>query len=640
MCGIYGFINQKEEKDNWDTILAEMGDVLEHRGPDAVGSWTDPSNQVNLGHRRLSIIDLTDAGAQPMESLGGRYVIIFNGEIYNYEEIRMEIIKNNNISFRGHSDTEVILAGFETWGIIETINKLKGMFAIVLYDTTEKKIYLIRDRIGEKPLYYGEINDSFVFGSELKVFSKYPGFKKEIDREALKLYFQYSYIPSPYSIYKNIYKLDPGSVLVYNLIDGTISKSCYWELNKMETTESDDTIEEDVIEKLNSLLTNSIKKEMLAADVPIGAFLSGGVDSSTVAAIMQNLSSQPINTFSIGFKEDKFNEAEYAKKVANHLGTNHTELYLSSEDAINIIPDMPKYFDEPFADSSQIPTFLVSKLAKQHVTVALSGDGGDELFGGYARYQVMEKFESVISKFPIFTRRKGSHFINYVKNSSLSQVFNVFPSKIVDHTYRGGELLMFDNANERYNYFISSWKSNENLVLNQNNKYSGFIESKKSREFYEKSGFLKWMMYTDTKMYLPDDILVKLDRSSMANSLESRVPLLDYEIVEFAHNLPLKYKVKEKQSKWILKQVMYKYLPKELMDRPKKGFSVPIANWLRGPLKEWADDLLAEEKLIEQGYLDSQVIIKRWEEHKNGSRDWHAQLWSVLMFQSWLKENI
>lgn len=637
VCGIFGFIDfsiKNSKMKNVET-LKDMSKILEHRGPDDCGVWQDEGYIMNLGHRRLSILELSKLGAQPMLSNDQRYVIVFNGEIYNFQELKKDIVVAKAYNFKGQSDTEVILAALELWGIQQTVQKLVGMYAISIFDTVERALYLIKDRMGEKPLYYGWSKDQFIFASELKAFKKHRSFTNEIDRNALRLYFKYNYIPTPNTIYKDIYKLIPGSILRIDLNNNKQSIEKYWELDTHEKPHIKDKAEN--IDLLENLLKASIRRQMLASDVPIGAFLSGGVDSSTIVAIMQSLTPQPINTFSIGFNHKTYNEANYAKNVADYLRTNHTELYLSAKDAYSIVPDLPIFYDEPFADSSQIPTFLVSKLAKQHVTVVLSGDGGDELFGGYERYTIINNLVNKLEAVPSFIKKNSSSFIKKVAENKYSKHLHSLSPKFIDRLYRSGELLNIHQSNDLYDYFLSSWKDTEDLVIDSELQNNSFIKGNDSTGYFHRSNFLEWMMYVDSQMYLPDDILVKVDRASMANSLESRVPMLDKSIVEFAHSLPLEYKIRDNTQKWILKQVMYRYLPKRLMDRPKKGFGVPIGQWLQGPLKDWAEELLDENLLKQQGYLNVNLVRKRWEEHKAGARNWQSQLWGVLMFQAWLK---
>ncbi|MFL1994903.1 asparagine synthase (glutamine-hydrolyzing) [Lysinibacillus irui] len=637
MCGVFGFINCNFNC-NIDLnreILNKMSDVLEHRGPDSFAFWTNLDGSVNLGHRRLAIIDLSEQGKQPMQSFSNRYVMIFNGEIYNYKDIKREILEEHNIKFKGHSDTEVILAAIEIWGIKKTLEKMVGMFAIVLYDQKDKLIHLIRDRLGEKPLYYGWCKNQFIFASELKAFKQHPDFNGEVDNNVLGLYLKYNYIPAPYSIYKNIFKVNPGNIITLNIQSKEINDEKYWKAEKTNHFIYDN--EKNVINELERLIKTSVERQMISSDVPIGAFLSGGVDSSTITAIMQGLSSKPVNTFSIGFHENGYDEAKYAQKVAQYLNTNHTELYLTSKESINIIPELPKNYDEPFADSSQIPTYLVSKLAKQHVTVSLSGDGGDELFGGYERYKVLNNLSTKLQKTPQFIKHCTVSTIKKLEQSKFaSPLMRKFPKRS-DQLFRVADMLKTTEEPMLYDLFVSSYKD-PSLIMKyhaENPKYEKF---NLYNQFYQENGYLEWMMYSDLHMYLPDDILVKIDRAGMANSLESRVPLLDHNIVEFALNLPLHFKIRDNTQKWILKQVMYRYLPKDLMDRPKKGFGIPLDAWLRGPLKEWSEELLSERKLAEQGYFNPKLVQEKWSQHKNGERNWQTQLWSILMFQAWLEQ--
>lgn len=639
MCGILGFLNKskKFKKYEYEIMIKKMLDSIYHRGPDGFGIWSNTQGNVFLGHRRLSIIDLSSNGKQPMTSETGRFTITFNGEIYNFDEIRKEILKVNNYRFKSNTDTEVILAACETWGILESLKKFVGMFAIALFDNEENCLYLIRDRLGEKPLYYGWQGDSFIFASELKAFREHVDFKGEIDRDVLSLYFKYNYIPSPFSIYKHIYKLLPASVFKMDLTTYEHKIFKYWDIdttNKFDTSYSD----EELIQQLEKLILQSVRRQMLSSDVPIGAFLSGGVDSSTIVALMQSLSDKPINTFSIGFFEKDYNEANFAKDVAKYLGTNHTELYVEPHKTYDIIQKIATYYDEPFADSSQVPTFLVSQLAKKYVTVVLSGDGGDELFGGYTRYLLINNFWKKINYIPLSLRKVMSKTINLVENFEIQKFLDSSIQKKMYQIFRGANLLTIKYPEDLYNHFISSWNPSNEIVLGSK-PLDAFITSAEGRSLARNLSFYEWMMFVDLNMYLPDDILVKVDRASMAVSLETRVPLLDHNVVEFAWKLPFNQKVRGNISKWILKQIMYKYLPKELMDRPKKGFGVPVGQWIKGPLREWAEDLLNEKTLKEQGFLNTKIVKEKWEEHLLGIRNLQPQLWSILMFQSWLKEN-
>jgi asparagine synthase (glutamine-hydrolysing) len=586
-----------------------------------------------------------------MHSACGRYVLVFNGEIYNFQLLRAELIGlHPNHQWRGKSDTEVILAGVTHWGVETTLTKLDGMFALAIFDKAANDIYLARDRMGEKPLYFGYVGTQFAFASELKALKTLSGWTNEIDRTALTAYFRYSYIPSPLSIFQGISKLLPGHLLKLSAQDFEAkrlpSSVAYWRL--------DDAIaigrlhpftgtETQAVDELESLLMSTVKKQMVS-DVPIGAFLSGGVDSSTVVAMMQAQSEQPIETFTIGFSEADFNEAEHAQAVAKHLGTSHNELYVSPADSLSVVPNLPTLYDEPFADSSQIPTYLIAQLARTKVTVSLSGDGGDELFCGYNRYTWMYKIWGTMSPFPTGIR------------NAFGKIAAAIPPPVIDNVYAAlrpvlPQWLHFANASDKwakaagliqesdsgalYKRIISSWQEPAKLVLGGTEPLSIFELSEPQSHRLDLG---EQMMRFDALTYLPDDILVKVDRASMGVSLESRVPLLDRQVVEFAWHLPMSMKLRDGVSKWILREVLYRYVPRELIDRPKMGFGVPIDRWLRDELKEWAEELLDESKLREQGYLNVEMVRTAWREHQSGRRNWQYPLWTVLMFQAWLAE--
>jgi len=644
MCGIAGFWIQRENnKEASKEEIIKMTRILAHRGPDDEGFYIDEKTGIALGHRRLSILDLSPKGHQPMISCSGRYVIVYNGEVYNYKELRKEIKNNCDIKFKSDTDTEVILAGFEIWGIEETLRRVNGMFAFALWDRKEKELFLARDRIGIKPLYYGIQNGILFFASELKAIRANRFFKPEIDRSALALFFRHNYIPAPYSIYKNIKKLEPA---YYAIIDKNLNIKirCYWNIEKIvkdgvktpiELSEKEATLE------LEKLLLDSVKKRMIA-DVPLGAFLSGGIDSSTVVALMQAQSNIPVKTFTIGFYEDNYSEAKCAKKVAKHLSTDHTELYVTPKEAIDVIPKLPDIYDEPFSDSSQIPTFLVSQLTKRYVTVSLSGDGGDELFGGYNRYFWASNIWSRMKFLPFALRLKMAKVVFLFSPQSIDNFFKkieiIIPEKFKqtlygDKLYKLSKVLISRSSDEIYKRLISHWKSPEGLVLNSKESKTILDDFLRIKDFIP--NFKDRMMFFDFMTYLPDDILTKVDRASMAVSLEVRVPILDYRIVEFSKKLPLNFKIKNGKSKWILRQILYKYVPKELVERPKMGFGVPIDNWLRSPLKDWAEDLLDEKKIKRDGFLNPEPIKKLWKEHLSGKRNWQYLLWDVLMFQMW-----
>jgi len=626
MCGLTGFLNSPTSLTDKDarSTLKRMTDSIIYRGPDSEGFWYDLNDKIALGHRRLAILDLTESGHQPMLSDDDRYVMAFNGEIYNHLEIRQEIESSiPTIIWKGHSDTETLLKAIQVFGWEKTLQKLVGMFAIALWDQQQKELTLARDRMGEKPLYWGWSGETLLFGSELKSLKAHPAFNGEINRDALALLLRYNYIPAPYSIYGGIEKLLPGHFVKIKIgqTREDVSPVSYWGLKEtVKKGISAPFIGSDA--EAIDLLEHTIKQSLvgqMAADVPLGAFLSGGVDSSTIVALMQAESKQPIKTFAIGFDEPGYNEAEYAKAVAEHLGTEHTEFYVTAKDALEVVPLLSSIFCEPFADSSQIPTYLVSKMAKQHVTVALSGDAGDELFGGYNTYQLLPKIWKIISPLPTPVRKLATKLLSGLP----------MPEKLLKLV----EVLPVDNRAEFYNLVISHWKNSEQLVIGAKKVPTALTDKS---QWSNVDSFEEWMMSIDAQQYMVDDILVKVDRAAMANSLEVRVPMLDHRVVELAWQLPIDMKIRDKSGKWVLREVLYKYVPKELIERPKKGFSIPLAQWLRGPLREWAEPLLAEKRLIEEGYFYSDKIRQAWEEHLQSKKDNSSKLWSVLMFQSWL----
>ncbi|OGI10774.1 MAG: asparagine synthase (glutamine-hydrolyzing) [Candidatus Margulisbacteria bacterium GWF2_35_9] len=654
MCGITGFwqLNKFSPK-TAKTIAKKMADKIQHRGPDDSGVWIDEKVGIALAHRRLSILDLSAFGHQPMVSPSGRYVIVFNGEIYNYLEIR-KLLKSDYL-WNGHSDTETLLVAFEEWGIEETLKKTVGMFAIALWDKEEQTLTLARDRIGEKPLYYGFQNNTFMFASELKALKAHPDFIGEIDRDVICLYLRHCYIPAPYSIYKGIKKLLPGTYITFTRETLSFRRGCsegageaeveaipYWTLS--DTVQKGIThpffgSETEAITALEDKLKQSIGLQMLS-DVPLGAFLSGGVDSSLIVALMQAQSSRPVKTFSIGFNESGYDEAIHAKAVANHLGTDHTEHYVSWTEAMDVIPKLAIMYDEPFADSSQIPTFLVSQIARKHVTVSLSGDAGDELFCGYNRYIMADKWKS-IEKFPFVIRRLLGQMLKTVSPSKWDKLFHSinkikqFPSNMGEKMEKVSDLLINANSSaDLYYHVVSKISCPNNFVVGAKEINTWLTDVGLTSVF--KNDKLH-MMFMDAMTYLPDDILVKVDRAAMANSLETRVPFLDHRVIELAYKLPMSMKLHKGQTKWILRQILYKHIPKELIERPKAGFAIPVGDWLRGPLRQWAESLLNEARIKEEGYFDSNYIQSKWQEHLSGKRNNTSFLWSVLMFQSWLE---
>lgn len=661
MCGFAGFIGGCAglASSEWQVVLRGMGQAIVHRGPDDAGVWMDADAGVGLVHRRLSILDLSVAGHQPMVSASGRFVIAFNGEIYNHLSLREALEKSaltpspspgsgrGELGWRGHSDTETLLAGFEAWGLDATLKTCVGMFSIALWDRAERVLYLARDRMGEKPLYYGWQKGVFLFGSELKALRAHPAFVGEIDRDALALQLRHNYIPAPYSIYKGICKLPPGTWLKLGAGEKEAEPVPYWSLRQAAEQGLSSPFagsENDAVTALEARLRESVALQMVA-DVPLGAFLSGGVDSSTVVALMQAQSSRPVKTFTIGFHEEGYNEAEHAKAVAQQLGTEHTELYVTHRQAMEVIPRLPALYDEPFSDSSQIPTFLVSQMTRQHVTVSLSGDAGDELFGGYGRYFLARSVWNKVGHVSGLGRRALAGGIRLLSPSAWSALASplrgVLPASlrhrpIGDRLHKLAEILSHDQPDALYRGLVSGWKSPADMVISASEPPTVLTTPD---AWPRMADFEHRMMYLDAMSYLADDILVKVDRAAMGVSLETRVPFLDHRVVEYAWSLPLSLKIRGGQSKWILRQVLYKHVPKELVERPKMGFAVPIDAWLRGPLRDWAEDLLDESRLRREGFFNPAPIRQRWLEHLSGLRNWQHHLWGVLMFQAWLEAN-
>ena len=654
MCGIIGFLGGDFTNDQLsNAILEEMSDQIVKRGPDSAGIWLDSLSKIALGHRRLAVVDLSPAGYQPMTSGSNRYVMTYNGEIYNSNEIRNELIKSQvTLNWQGHSDTETLLAGFDAWGIRETISRVTGMFAIAVWDKELEQLTLIRDRLGEKPLYYGwqgsGSNKVFLFGSELKALKKHPQFINDIDRGSLALYMRYCYVPAPHSIYKGIMKVEPGTIVTVNLQECEHTTEKYWNALDVVRTGAESPLEGTVAEVTNDLdiaLKKTISQQMMA-DVPLGAFLSGGVDSSAVVALMQAQSSRPIKTFTIGFSEEGYNEAIFAKLVAEHLGTEHTELYVSSQDALNVIPKLPNLYCEPFADSSQIPTFLVSSLARHHVTVSLSGDGGDELFCGYNRYLFADKLWKGLSMTPASIRKLVGKSIKNFPAAGWNQAFK-FLNRITPHKFngiswgdklqKGAGVMASNDLMSLYQQLVSNWQDPSAVVIGEGEHDRIFSTD---IQMLSDVGDIQKMMAIDTISYLPDDILVKVDRAAMGVSLETRVPFLDHHIFEFASKIPLPMKLKHGVGKSILRDVLFRYVPKELIERPKMGFGIPMSDWLKGPLKEWAEELLDETRLRSEGFFYPEVVRQMWSEHLMGVHNWQSQLWAVLMFQAWLEDNM
>jgi asparagine synthase (glutamine-hydrolysing) len=651
MCGIAGFLGGAWSG-NADAAatLARMNRSQVHRGPDRSDIWIDEDSRLGFAHNRLAIIDVSAAGDQPMHSHSGRYVIIYNGEIYNHAAIREDLAAaGSGCNWTGHSDTETLLAAIEAWGVRGAIERAAGMFALALWDRSEKTLILARDRVGEKPLYYGRQGPQapLLFGSELKALAEHPAFEREVDREALTLLLRYGFVPAPSSIFRGIAKLPAGAMLTLRNGAAEPEIEHYWSGAEVAEAGLADPLrlgEEEAIDRLEQLLESAVGGQMIA-DVPLGAFLSGGIDSSTIVAVMQKLSSRPVKTFTIGFREKGYNEAEHAKAVARHLGTDHTELYVTPEEARSVIPKLPAIYDEPFADSSQIPTHLVSALARKHVTVALSGDAGDEMFGGYNRYLLTNALWGKIARVPKPLRAAAAHAVTAVSPSAWTRfgqaAGGMLPrlaqvDRLGDKLHKGAPLLGSDNVAELYGGMLSLWQNPASVVIGAAEPASqatGAVPELRGL------GPVERMMALDMLGYLPDDILVKVDRAAMAVSLETRVPFLDHRLVEFAWRLPFDLKVRGGETKWILRQLLYRHVPRDLIERPKMGFGVPIGDWLRGSLRDWAEALLDERRLVDEGYFRPEPIRRMWQAHLAGTRDEQARLWPVLMFQSWLEAN-
>ena len=641
MCGFAGFLNtgaSTSEAELYAEAFA-MAQTLSHRGPDAEGCWVDPETGIALAHRRLSIIDLSPNGAQPMTSASGRSVIAYNGEVYNFDEIRTALIAEGCGKFRGSSDTEVVVEACEAWGVDQAVKKFIGMFAFALWDRETRSLTLVRDRLGIKPLYWAKFGDLFLFGSELKALRAHGRWSAQIDQNAIAAFMRHNYIPAPHTAYLGVSKLAPGAMLKLDA-QGEPRISSYWSLDDIVQEGFDNRLADDdraATDALETLLSDAVRQRMIA-DVPLGAFLSGGIDSSTVVALMQANSNRPVKTFSIGFSESGYDESPYAKQVANHLGTDHTELYVEPAQAIGMIERLPEMFDEPFADSSQIPTFLVSELTRPHVTVSLSGDGGDELFAGYNRYFQTTGAVGHLMNSPRPFRVGLAAVLRSVSPGAWDQVFNLIPGRWRppqpgDKLYKLADVLQGDNS-ALYRRLVSHWDDPTSVVAGGTEPKGLLWDPSVTARLPDD---IERMQYLDTKTYLPDDILTKIDRSSMAVSLEARVPLLDHRVVAFAWRLSARQKIRAGNGKWLLRQVLQRYVPRELVERPKMGFGVPLDRWLRGPLREWAEDLLSEHSLKQVGILTPAPIRQKWQEHLGSGRNWQYHLWDVLMFQAWAK---
>ncbi|HSY52281.1 MAG TPA: asparagine synthase (glutamine-hydrolyzing) [Thermoanaerobaculia bacterium] len=642
MCGLTGFVTAAGSGDLLPTVR-RMCEAIAHRGPDDSGEWIDADSGVALGFRRLAIIDVSPAGHQPMVSASGRYIATLNGEIYNFEELRRELREAGLAPpFRGHSDTEVMLAAFEAWGVEAAVKRFNGMFAIALWDRELRRLQLVRDRMGVKPLYYSFGGRTFLYGSELKALRQHPDFKGTIDRAALHLYFRFMYVPAPYTIYEGVRKLMPGTILTFDPATRQTETSVYWSARQAAmhgVAHRFKGSEDDASHELEALLRDSIRIRMVA-DVPLGVFLSGGVDSSIVTAMMQAQSPVPIRTFTVGFTEAAYDEAPFAAAVARHLGTNHTELCMSTDDVVNVIPKLPSIYDEPFADSSQIPTHLVALLARRHVTVSLSGDGGDELFGGYTRYFVGQQLFRRLQRLPPSLRpiagRALKAFPPRLWDRLLALGRPLLPSALRqrpgERIHKVARMLAANDADAMYFELVSHWS---NIVIGGTAHEPPVMVR---AEWPVLADPVERMMYFDQISYLPDDILTKVDRASMAVSLEAREPLLDYRLVEFAWTLPLSMKVRAGKGKRVLRRVLDRYVPEHLIERPKMGFGIPLDELLRGPLRGWAESLLDPATMRAQGFLDVAPIRAAWDDQIAGRKDWKYHLWAVLMLQAWLQQ--
>jgi asparagine synthase (glutamine-hydrolysing) len=638
MCGIAGFqtASAPQSASELTRLATGMNNALRHRGPDDEGVWVDGEAGIALAHRRLSIIDLSPAGHQPMVSADGRMVMIYNGEVYSHNEMRPDL-EARGIRFRGHSDTEVMLESFAAFGVEATVQRFVGMFTIALWDRQTRTLWLIRDRLGIKPLYWAHVGGLFLFGSELKALRAHPGWTARIDRGAVASFMRHNYIPAPQTIYQGINKLEPGSILTLPW-RGEPRITRFWDARSVAlagVTSRIEASDEELTERLDTLLSDAVKRRMMA-DVPLGAFLSGGVDSSTVVALMQKDNASRVKTFTIGFDIDGFDEAPHAAAVARHLGTDHTELTVTAKQALDVIPRLPEWFDEPFSDSSQIPTYFVSAMTRQHVTVALSGDGGDELFAGYNRYHLTRRFWTALRLLPKPLRRSLAAALTSVSADRWTNLFRVWPrawqpAQVGDKLHKFAAVLNVEDPSALYLRLISHCDPAQ--LMPGTPEPRGLLSNPSvTRDFPD---LLDRMQLLDLVTYLPDDILTKVDRASMAVALEARVPLLDHRVVEFAWRLPQSAKLRGGKTKWLLRQVLDRYVPRSLIERPKMGFGIPLGDWLRGPLRDWVETLLAEQRLREAGLLDATQVRRLRQEHLEGGRNWQYLLWNVLMLEAW-----
>jgi asparagine synthase (glutamine-hydrolysing) len=649
MCGISGFFDLRCGKSSSElrSMAIRMSDTLRHRGPDDAGVWTDADAGIALSMRRLAVLDLSETGHQPMESPSGRYVLVFNGEIYNFEEIKDQLgMGDGSYYFRGTSDTEVMLAAFEKWGVEHSVAYFNGMFAFSVWDRYERVLTLARDRFGEKPLYYCRVGSSFLFGSELRALRAHPAFSAEVDLSAVAQFLRHSCVPAPYSIYKNARKLPAATLLRISAKDFESSPRPYWSLREVVEEAISNPLqssESEAIEQLDWILRDAVRIRM-RSDVYMGAMLSGGIDSSTVVSLMQAQSSSPVRTFSVGSYDKEFDEAQEASNVARHLNTEHTELYVTPEEALAVVPSLPQIYDEPFSDPSQIPTILVSQLARKHVTVCLTGDGGDEIFGGYNRHTWGDTVGNALHSLPRSLRKIGAAGMKSLPPDRWDSLFRTCQPAIPARwrlrmpgykLHKVAAILESRDNAALYDRLSSHWLDSQEIL-------QAFFEPR-APSFVDRPrrlrGTAEEMMYLDTIGYLPDDIMVKLDRATMAVGLEGRVPLLDHRVAEFAWRLPLNMRIRRRQGKWILRQVLYRHVPRNIVDRPKSGFGIPLAAWLRGPLRDWAESLLHENRLRQEGYFQPEPIAKIWRAHLSGQTNWEYCLWDILMFQAWLDEN-
>ncbi|TWA89364.1 asparagine synthase (glutamine-hydrolysing) [Azospirillum brasilense] len=641
MCGICGFLagpgSGSGPESGLEAAARRMADTIAHRGPDGDGVWADGEAGIAFGHRRLAIVELSPLGRQPMESADGRWVIAYNGEIYNFQDLRAELEAAGH-RFRGHSDTEVLLEGCAAWGVKCTVRRLVGIFAFALWDRRERTLHLVRDHLGVKPLYWARMGGALLFGSQPKALRAHPAFAAEIDRDALSAYLRFSYVPAPHSIYQGVHKLEPGSILTVRP-GREPERTVYWDAGAAARAGIADRLslsDADATDALEALLKDAVGRQMMA-DVPLGAFLSGGIDSSTVVALMQAQSARPVRTFTIGFGEDGYDEAVHARAVAAHLGTEHTELRVEARHALEVIPKLADWYDEPFADSSQIPTLLVSEMTRRSVTVALSGDGGDELFAGYNRYLTAPALWRRMATLPSGLRRGAAGLIRAVRPAGWDALAGMIPEgrrprQTGDKLHKLAGVLDAAGPDAIYRRLVSQWQDPDALVRDGREPHGPAWDDGLAAGIPD---FVERMQHLDSVTYLPDDILAKVDRASMGVSLEARVPLLDHRVVEFAWRVPQSQKLRDGKGKWLLRQVLYRHVPPALVERPKAGFAIPLDGWLRGPLRDWAEDLLDEGRLRREGFFDPAPIRACWAEHLAGTRNNQHRLWNVLMFQDW-----